>query len=188
MKSNAAVLHEQPGKWETVEVDLDPPRQGELLIRMMAAGLCHSDDHVATGDLPVTTLPAAGGHEGAGIVDEVGPNTPGWAVGDHVVLSFLPACGLCRWCASGMQNLCDSGARTLSGTREDGSFRMSLNGDPVGQMAGFPRSASGLPSQCSQPSNAPKTFPLIEPASRGAASGRDGGPRLIRRRSGRATW
>ena len=109
MKSQAAVLREQPGKWEIVEVDVEPPRQGELLVRLEAAGLCHSDDHVATGDLPIPGLPIAGGHEGAGIVDEVGPHTPEWKVGDRVILSFLPACGHCRWCASGRQNRCDSG-------------------------------------------------------------------------------
>jgi S-(hydroxymethyl)glutathione dehydrogenase/alcohol dehydrogenase len=136
VKTKAAVLFEQPGKWEVVDVDLDPPRQGELLVRMVAAGLCHSDDHIVTGDLPTQALPMAGGHEGAGIVDEVGPNTPGWEVGDHVVLSFLPACGLCRWCASGMQNLCDNGAGFMLGVRPDGSYRMHAHGVPVGQAAG----------------------------------------------------
>jgi S-(hydroxymethyl)glutathione dehydrogenase/alcohol dehydrogenase len=137
MKSKAAVLHHQPGKWEVTEVEIDPPRQDELLIRMVAAGLCHSDDHVATGTLPFAGLPVAGGHEGAGIVEEVGPDTPGWSVGDHVVLSFLPACGLCRFCASGMQNLCDNGWSILAGTRLDGSFRMASDGGPVRQMAGI---------------------------------------------------
>jgi S-(hydroxymethyl)glutathione dehydrogenase/alcohol dehydrogenase len=137
MKSKAAVLHHQPGKWEITEVEIDPPRQDELLIRVVAAGLCHSDDHVATGDLPFAGTPVAGGHEGAGIVEEVGPNTPGWSVGDHVVLSFLPACGLCKWCASGMQNLCDNGWGILAGTRLDGSFRMASDGGPVRQMAGI---------------------------------------------------
>jgi S-(hydroxymethyl)glutathione dehydrogenase/alcohol dehydrogenase len=138
MKTKAAVLFEQPGTWETTEIDLEPPRQDELVVRMVAAGLCHSDDHVATGDLPFAgSFPAAGGHEGAGIVEAVGPHTPGWQVGDHVVLSFLPACGVCRWCASGMQNLCDSGARILSGVREDGTSRLSRGGKPVGQMAGL---------------------------------------------------
>jgi NDMA-dependent alcohol dehydrogenase len=138
MRTKAAVLFDQPGKWEVAEVELEPPRQNELLIRMVAAGLCHSDDHIVTGDLPVPpgALPMAGGHEGAGIVEEVGPNTPGWKQGDRVVLTFLPMCGLCRWCASGMQNLCDNGARVLSGIREDGSRRMSLEGKPIGQAAG----------------------------------------------------
>jgi NDMA-dependent alcohol dehydrogenase len=138
MKTKAAVLFDQPGKWEVAELDLEPPRQGELLIKMAAAGLCHSDDHIVTGDLPIPVgaLPIAGGHEGAGVVEEVGPHTPGWKPGDRVVLTFLPMCGLCRWCASGMQNLCDNGARVLSGVREDGSRRMSLDGKPVGQAAG----------------------------------------------------
>ncbi|MBX6391111.1 MAG: NDMA-dependent alcohol dehydrogenase [Frankia sp.] len=139
MRTKAAVLFEQPGKWETTEVELEPPRQDELLIRMAAAGLCHSDDHVATGDLPTPpgALPMAGGHEGAGIVEAVGPDTPGWKVGDHVVLSFLPMCGTCRWCASGLQNLCDNGARVLSGVRSDGTRRMRLpDGREVGQAAG----------------------------------------------------
>jgi NDMA-dependent alcohol dehydrogenase len=138
MITRAGVLLEQPGKWEIVELELEPPGQDELLIRIVAAGLCHSDDHIATGDLPLPSgaLPMAGGHEGAGIVEEVGPSTPGWAIGDHVVLSFLSACGTCRWCASGMQNLCDNGARVLSGVRPDGSRRMRLDGEPVGQAAG----------------------------------------------------
>jgi NDMA-dependent alcohol dehydrogenase len=138
MITRAGVLLEQPGKWEVVELELEPPGQDELLIRMVAAGLCHSDDHIATGDLPLpaAALPMAGGHEGAGIVEEVGPYTPGWAVGDHVVLSFLSVCGTCRWCASGLQNLCDNGARVLSGVRPDGSRRMRLDGEPVGQAAG----------------------------------------------------
>lgn len=138
MRTRAAVLFEQPGTWEVTELELDAPRQGELLVKMAAAGLCHSDDHILTGDLPVPDghLPLAGGHEGAGVVEEVGPNTPGWKAGDRVVLSFLPMCGLCRWCASGMQNLCDNGARVLSGVREDGSCRMHLDGRPIGQAAG----------------------------------------------------
>jgi NDMA-dependent alcohol dehydrogenase len=138
MRTKAAVLFNAPGKWEITELELEPPRQGELLIRMVGAGLCHSDDHMVTGDLPIPpeALPIAGGHEGAGVVEEVGPHTPGWEVGDHAVLSFLPACGFCRWCASGMQNLCDNGSRILAGIREDGTRRMSLDGKPVGQGAG----------------------------------------------------
>jgi NDMA-dependent alcohol dehydrogenase len=138
MLTKAAVLFSAPGKWEIAELELEPPRQGELLVKMAAAGLCHSDDHMVTGDLPIPpeALPIAGGHEGAGVVAEVGPNTPGWKVGDRVVLTFLPMCGLCRWCASGMQNLCDNGARILAGVREDGSRRMTLDGKPVGQGAG----------------------------------------------------
>ena len=138
MLTKAAVLFTQPGKWEVTELELEPPRQDELLIKMAAAGLCHSDDHILTGDLPIppAALPIAGGHEGAGTVEEVGPNTPGWKVGDRVVLTFLPMCGLCRWCASGMQNLCDNGALVLAGVRQDGTRRLTLDGQPVGQAAG----------------------------------------------------
>ena len=136
MRTTAAVLREQPGEWQIIEVDLDAPGQGELLIRMAAAGLCHSDDHGATGDIPLSTLPMAGGHEGAGIVEEVGPDTPGWRPGDKVVLSFISVCGLCKWCASGMQNLCDNGAGIMRGLRPDGSRRMRAGGVPVSQASG----------------------------------------------------
>ena len=117
MKTRGAVVREIPGKWEILDIDMEEPRQGEVRLKMVASGLCHSDDHMTTGDLPPGILPMAGGHEGAGIVAAVGPNTPGWEVGDHVVLSFLPGCGRCRWCASGMQNLCDLGANVLTGCR-----------------------------------------------------------------------
>ena len=137
MKTKAAIIRSAPGTWEIAELDLDEPRQDELLIRMVASGLCHSDEHIAKGDLPARLYPAAGGHEGAGIVDGVGPHTSGWEVGDHVVLSFLPGCGRCRFCASSMQNLCDNGALTMAGTRLDGSYRMTLDGEPVAQMAGI---------------------------------------------------
>jgi NDMA-dependent alcohol dehydrogenase len=143
MKTRTAIVRSMPdkavgpSKWEIVEVDLDDPRQGELLIKMTASGLCHSDDHITTGDIPVATYPMAGGHEGAGVVVQVGPNTPGWEVGDHAVMSFLPGCGKCRWCANGQQNLCDLGATLLLGSRADGSFRMHLDGVPVGQMCGI---------------------------------------------------
>lgn len=138
MKTRGAVLFEAPGAWEIVEIEVEPPRQNELLVEMVASGLCHSDDHYVQGDT-IAPLPLAGGHEGAGRVVEVGPHTSGWSVGDHVVMSFLPACGRCRWCASGQQNLCDMGRFLRDGCREDGSFRMSLPGDDrnLAQMCGI---------------------------------------------------
>ncbi len=101
MKTRGAVLRQAPGEYELVDLELDDPRQGEVRVKMVASGLCHSDDHVATGDVPVGIYPFAGGHEGAGIVEQVGPNTSGIAVGDKVVFSFVPTCGKCRWCATG---------------------------------------------------------------------------------------
>jgi S-(hydroxymethyl)glutathione dehydrogenase/alcohol dehydrogenase len=135
MKSRAALLFEQPGKWEVTEVDLGEPRDHEVLVRMAATGLCHSDDHLATGDLTASFLPLCGGHEGSGIVEAVGPGVRGLSVGDHIVTSFIPACGRCRWCASGRQNLCDNGAFTGQGTQLDGTYRMQLDGRPVAQGA-----------------------------------------------------
>jgi NDMA-dependent alcohol dehydrogenase len=140
MRTRGAVIRHAPGKYEVVDLELDAPRQDELLVKMTASGLCHSADHLATWDLPVPLYPFFGGHEGAGVVEAVGPDTRGWEVGDHVVFSFIPGCGRCRWCASGMQNLCDLGAWLLSGTRFDDpkSFRLHLDdGSPVGQMCGI---------------------------------------------------
>jgi S-(hydroxymethyl)glutathione dehydrogenase/alcohol dehydrogenase len=91
---------------------------------MVAAGLCHSDEHLAAGHVHAAHLPMAGGHEGAGVVRKAGSGVNGFEVGDHVVTSFIPACGRCRWCAMGMQNLCDNGARILVGDQLDGTFRM----------------------------------------------------------------
>ncbi|MHB8506401.1 MAG: NDMA-dependent alcohol dehydrogenase, partial [Acidimicrobiales bacterium] len=129
-----------PGAYEVIDLEVDDPRQGELLVRMTASGLCHSDDHIATGDLPVPVYPFVGGHEGAGVVEAVGEHTEGWEVGDHVVFSFIPGCGRCRWCASGMQNLCDLGMYLLNGTRFDDptSYKMhTTDGQPVGMMCGL---------------------------------------------------
>jgi len=138
MKVRAAALLSAPGKYETIEVELEGPRQNEVLVRVVAAGLCHSDDHIATGDLPVGKYPVVGGHEGAGVVEEVGPNTTGVKAGDHIVFSFMPVCGRCRWCATGHQNLCDLGALLLAGSRYDDptSYRMTHGGEAVGQMCG----------------------------------------------------
>jgi NDMA-dependent alcohol dehydrogenase len=128
MKMDAAVLWEVNGDWSIEEVDLDGPQEGEVLVSFEATGLCHSDHHARTGDFPVP-MPIIGGHEGAGIVQEVGPGVRDLKPGDHVVASFLPACGRCRWCASGRSNLCDLGAMILAGTQLDGTYRRHLSSD-----------------------------------------------------------
>src|SRR5690349_22107599 len=114
MKTTAAVVYE-PGKpIEIEELDLDGPKDGEVLIRYTHAGLCHSDIHIAHGDLEAR-LPMVLGHEGAGIIEEVGPGVTRVKVGDHVVCSFIPNCGVGRYCANGQQSICDMGAHILDG-------------------------------------------------------------------------
>src|SRR5215472_8067648 len=115
MKTRAAVLWEVPGKWQVQEVDLDDPGPTEVLAEMASSGLCHSDDHFACGDITLGAPPFVAGHEGSAIVRAVGAEVRDVRVGDHIVTSFIPACGKCRWCASGMQNLCDDIGATLGG-------------------------------------------------------------------------
>jgi NDMA-dependent alcohol dehydrogenase len=133
MKTKAAVVHE-PGKpIEIEELDLDGPRDGEVLIRYLYAGLCHSDLHIVLGDLP-GRLPMVLGHEGAGIVEAVGAGVTRVAPGDHVVCSFIPACGVCRYCATGRQSICDLGANTLEGCLPGPRFPISGRAGEYGAM------------------------------------------------------
>jgi S-(hydroxymethyl)glutathione dehydrogenase/alcohol dehydrogenase len=133
MKTRAAVMWEAGKHWEIVELDLDAPKAGEVLIRFVASGMCRSDDHLRTGDLP-SRYPIVGGHEGAGIVEAVGDGVFDIAPGDHVVCSFLPTCGKCRWCSTGHQNLCDLGALLLDGCLPDGTFRFHSGEQDLGGM------------------------------------------------------
>ena len=133
MKTKAAVLTEVNQPWEILDVDVREPKDNEILIRYVAAGLCHSDMHLMTGDLPVP-LPYIGGHEGAGIVEKVGPGVSRVAEGDHVVCAFIPACGHCRWCANGQQSICDLGATILEGCLPDGSYPFTIDGQSAGAM------------------------------------------------------
>ena len=89
VETEAAILWERHSDWSVEPIELDPPKDGEVLIRLAASGMCHSDEHLVTGDLPVP-LPVIGGHEGAGVVEEVGPGVTGLAPGDHVVLRVRP--------------------------------------------------------------------------------------------------
>ncbi|MEO9238955.1 MAG: alcohol dehydrogenase catalytic domain-containing protein, partial [Jatrophihabitantaceae bacterium] len=114
MKTKAAVIVE-PGKpFQIEELNLDGPKENEVLIRYTYAGLCHSDLHVLHGDFPAR-LPIVGGHEGAGVIEEIGPGVTRVKPGDQVVCSFIPNCGVCRWCATGQQAICDWGATILEG-------------------------------------------------------------------------
>lgn len=132
MKTRAAVQYIPGEPIHVEEIELDPPAAHEVRVRMVAAGICHSDYHVVTGELPAY-LPMALGHEGAGIIEEIGPGVTNYKVGDHVVLSFMPSCGICPSCTSGHSNLCDKGTNTGAGPLLDGTFRMHKDGQNIGQ-------------------------------------------------------
>ncbi|MGY3555468.1 NDMA-dependent alcohol dehydrogenase [Williamsia sp. R60] len=130
-QTRAAVLRAPGTPWEITHVTYAEPKAHEVLVRLHAAGMCHSDDHARTGDAP-PRYPVVGGHEGAGVVEAVGPNVERVAVGDRVTVTFIPACGVCPSCASGMQNLCDQGLYAGTGQMLDGTFRLQLGDEELG--------------------------------------------------------
>ena len=132
MKTKGALIWEFNQPWSIEEIEIGDPRRHEVAIQMEAAGMCHSDHHLVTGGIPMAGFPVLGGHEGAGIVTEVGDGVEDFAVGDHVVLSFIPSCGKCPSCQAGMRNLCDLGAGLLNGAAvSDGTFRIQARGHNV---------------------------------------------------------
>ena len=139
MKIKAAVLNAMGAALPYVqsrplsidEVELDPPGHGEVLVKMAAAGLCHSDLSVINGDRP-RPVPMALGHEAAGIVAEPGPGVDDLAKGDHVVMVFVPSCGHCLPCSEGRPALCEPGAAAnTKGTLLSGARRIRRKGEPV---------------------------------------------------------
>lgn len=132
MKTRVAVQYAPGEPIRVEEVELDPPKEHEVQVRMVAAGICHSDYHVVTGELP-TYLPMALGHEGAGIIEAVGPGVTNYKVGDHVVLSFTPSCGICPSCTAGHSNLCDKNISSGAGALLDGTYRMHKDDKNIGQ-------------------------------------------------------
>jgi alcohol dehydrogenase (nicotinoprotein) len=131
ISTRAAICREPGRSWEIADIELDEPRANEVRIKFYAAGLCHSDDHIQKGDAKMR-FPVVGGHEGAGVIDAVGPGVTRVAVGDHVVCSFIPACGACRYCSTGRQNLCDEGKNAATGMFPDGTFRFHHDGEDLG--------------------------------------------------------
>jgi S-(hydroxymethyl)glutathione dehydrogenase/alcohol dehydrogenase len=145
MRTHAALLYAPRTDYVVEEIELDEPKADEVLVRLVASGMCRSDDHLWTGDMAMdqATLDALGwqqfpiisGHEGGGVVEKVGPGVTEFAVGDHVVTSFVPSCGRCVPCSNGHQNLCDNGAHLLSGRQTDGTSRHHrLDGSDIATM------------------------------------------------------
>jgi S-(hydroxymethyl)glutathione dehydrogenase / alcohol dehydrogenase len=128
MRTQAAVLSAVGEPLMATEVDLAAPGAGEVLVRIEASGVCHSDWNAVTG-ASATPLPAVLGHEGSGIVEEVGASVTGISPGDMVVLSWLPACGTCRACQRGRPSLCEVATRDIAaGSLPRGGFRISRDG------------------------------------------------------------
>jgi S-(hydroxymethyl)glutathione dehydrogenase/alcohol dehydrogenase len=125
MKTKGALVWDFRQPWSVEEIEIGDPRRGEVKVALEVAGMCHSDHHIVTGDIPVAAFPVLGGHEGAGVVVEVGDGVDDLAPGDHVAASFIPSCGACRSCQAGQRNLCDRGMGLMSGTSvSDGTFRV----------------------------------------------------------------
>lgn len=130
----AAVLTEVNKPLQIVEVEQDPPKAGEARVKVKATGVCMSDWHIMNGDWPMP-MPFVPGHEAAGVVSELGPGVTTLKVGDHVIFSFRPNCGHCRYCSSGRTVLCIGHNDTPRWVMHDGTHRMRYKGRGVNQMA-----------------------------------------------------
>jgi S-(hydroxymethyl)glutathione dehydrogenase/alcohol dehydrogenase len=135
VKSRAAVLWQVGEEWTIEDIEIDDPGPGEVIVKTKVAGMCHSDEHMSSGALPMPHYPCIGGHEGAGEVIRVGEGVTSVAVGDHVAMSFIPSCGRCKWCVSGRQNLCDLGMHLMSpGMISDGRMAHHVGDQDLGRM------------------------------------------------------
>lgn len=132
MKSRAAVAFGPNKPLEIVEVDVEPPKAGEVLVRIVATGVCHTDAYTLSGADPEGLFPTILGHEGGGIVEAVGDGVTSLEVGDHVIPLYTAECGKCKFCTSGKTNLCGAVRATQGkGVMPDGTSRFSYNGQPL---------------------------------------------------------
>jgi S-(hydroxymethyl)glutathione dehydrogenase/alcohol dehydrogenase len=132
MKSRAAVAFEAGKPLEIAEVEVAAPKAGEVMVRIVATGVCHTDAYTLSGEDPEGLFPTILGHEGGGIVEEVGPEVSSVAPGDHVIPLYTPECRECSFCTSGKTNLCQAIRVTQGrGLMPDETSRFSLNGKPL---------------------------------------------------------
>lgn len=132
IKTRAAVAWEAGKPLSIEEVDLMPPQKGEVLVRIIATGVCHTDAYTLSGADPEGVFPAILGHEGAGIVEAVGEGVTTVAVGDYVIPLYTPECGECKFCKSGKTNLCQAIRSTQGkGLMPDGTTRFFKDGKPI---------------------------------------------------------
>ncbi len=132
IKSKAAIAWGPKQPLSIEEVDVMPPQAGEVRIRVIASGVCHTDAFTLSGEDPEGIFPTILGHEGGGIVESVGEGVTSLKVGDHVIPLYTPECGECKFCTSGKTNLCGKIRETQGkGLMPDGTARFSLNGEPI---------------------------------------------------------
>lgn len=132
MKVKAAVAWGPKEKLVIEELDLEEPKAGEVLVKMYATGVCHTDAFTLSGADPEGIFPAVLGHEGGGVVEKIGDGVTSIAVGDHVIPLYIPECGKCKFCKSGKTNLCQAVRATQGkGLMPDGTTRFSKNGKPI---------------------------------------------------------
>ncbi|WP_263141418.1 S-(hydroxymethyl)glutathione dehydrogenase/class III alcohol dehydrogenase [Pseudomonas sp. RIT-PI-AD] len=132
IKSRAAVAFEANQPLQIVEIDVEPPKKGEVLVRMVATGVCHTDAYTLSGADSEGVFPAVLGHEGGGIVEAVGEGVTSVAVGDHVIPLYTAECRQCKFCKSGKTNLCSAVRATQGkGLMPDGTTRFSYRGQPI---------------------------------------------------------
>jgi len=167
-RARAAVQYGYGERLVVETVDIDPPAPGEVRVKMAATGVCHSDLHALSG-VHRYPLPCVLGHEGAGVVDEVGDGVTHVLPGDHVVLSWLPYCGECRMCATGRPALCENVAWAEAGTMADGTVRISREGVPIHHFTGqsFFSEFAVVPAQTAIPVD--KSLSLVELSILGCA-------------------
>ena len=164
MQAMAAVLYAAGTPLRLEQVEVLPPQRGEVLVRIYAGGVCHSDLHVMKGHLPMPK-PIILGHEGSGIVEEVGEGVTSVQQGDHVIFIWRVSCGSCDYCSSGRPALCDVGTQVrVTGLMPDGTTRFRLNGEPIRHFAGV----SSFSELSTMPEAAvlkiPQDFPLDKAA------------------------